>query len=109
MHSSFREGGSWTILEAMAHGVPVICQDRAGMKDLVTDKCGFRIAAKKPDELTDGIANSLGRLYSNPTLTGKMGTAGQYRIRNTYTWTNVAERICNIKETLDGHETKSAY
>lgn len=96
VHSSFREGGSWTILEAMAHGVPAICQDRAGMKDMVTSECGTKIAAATPDELVDGLVKSLGRYYRNLELIQKQGCAAQERVKRKYSWATCAARIEDV-------------
>ena len=96
IHSSFREGGSWTILEAMAHGVPVICQDRAGMKDMVTSECGTKIAAATPDELVEGLAASLGRYYRNPETILTQGETGQERVKSRYSWGRIASMIDDV-------------
>ena len=93
VHSSFREGGSWTILEAMAHGVPVICQDRAGMKDMVTAECGMKIRAANPDEFVAGIAGALGRYYHNPEMCRQQGFATQVRVKGLYSWHRIATMI----------------
>ena len=96
VHSSFREGGSWTILEAMAHSVPVICQDRAGMKDMVTSECGTKITAATPDELVEGIAVSLGRYYRNPETILTQGEAGQEIVKSRYSWSRNAAMIDDV-------------
>jgi len=93
VHSSFREGGSWTILEAMAHGVPVVCQDRAGMKDMVTDDCGVRISARNPEDLKSGIASALRAYYDNPGRIQAQGHAAQRRIAEHYRWGAIADAI----------------
>lgn len=93
VHSSFREGGSWTILEAMAHGVPVISQDRAGMKDMVTAECGTKIRAANPDEFVAGIAGALGRYYHNLEMCRQQGFATQVRVKGLYSWHRIATMI----------------
>ena len=93
IHASFREGVSWTILEAMAHGVPVICQDRAGMRDVVTDLCGQKIAAATPNELIEKMSVALQAYMAEPALVERQGLAAQARIRGQYQWHQVAERI----------------
>lgn len=93
VHSSFREGVSWTILEAMAHGVPVICQDRAGMKDVVAHNCGVRIAAASPHELITQMAEALLDFYQHPERVRELGEAGQARIKAEYQWSRIADAI----------------
>lgn len=93
VHSSFREGGSWTILEAMAHGVPVICQDRAGMKDMVLDGCGSKIVAASPDELINTVAIYLKQYHSDPNLVKCHGLSAQHRVEKVYRWGYIVEKI----------------
>ena len=105
VHSSFREGGSWTILEAMAHAVPVICQDRAGMKDMVTDECGTKIDADTPESLVTGIAGALLRYYCNFGVRQMQGVAGRLRVREQYTWMNCYALINKIyAEVINGQK-----
>ena len=101
VHSSFREGGSWTILEAMAHGVPVICQDRAGMKDMVTPECGTKITAVTPDKLVASNAGSLGQYYRNPKTIQQQGSSAQERVKGLYSWDRIAVMIDGVYEDLN--------
>ena len=96
VHLSFREGGSWTILEAMAHGVPVICQNRAGMKDMVTDDSGAKIVAVTPDELVDAAAQNMMEYYNNRELIHCHGSAAQKRVEQVYRWENIADAIDGV-------------
>lgn len=100
VHASFREGVSWTILEAMAQGLPVVCQNRAGMKDLVVDGCGERISAATPAALREEIANALHKFYAHPDLLRVCGTAAQSRVASEYTWQGIAEVIEKVYAKL---------
>ena len=99
VHSSFREGGSWTILEAMAHGVPVICQDRAGMKDMVTNDCGTKVSTVTPEGLVKGLADALQEYYQDPKEIQIRGCEGQERVKHNYSWTVCADRINRVFNT----------
>ena len=96
LHGSFIEAAAWSILEAMVHGVPVVCQNRSGMADMVTDECGTKVRAATPDELTDGFANALGAYYRNPGLVETHGLAGQRRVREHYSWKVCGEALDKI-------------
>ena len=100
IHSSFREGGSWTILEAMAHGVPVICQDRAGMKDMVTGKCGTKVVATTPESLVNGLVDALIEYYQDPETIQNRGRAGQERVKRNYSWGSAVLSIERIYEKV---------
>lgn len=100
VHSSFREGGSWTILEAMAHGVPVICQNRAGMKDMVTNECGTKVKATTPKELVEGIASALLGYCQSYELIRRKGKEGQGRVNGIYSWQEICDAVCRIYERV---------
>lgn len=99
IHSSFREGGSWTILEAMAHGVPVVCQHRAGMKDMVTSECGTKITAATPSGLVNGLADALLKYHQDHEAIQIHGRAGQERVMHNYSWTVCADGIDRVFKT----------
>ena len=61
LHGSFIEAAAWSILEAMIHGVPVVCQNRSGMADMVTDECGTKVGAATPSDLINGFVRILRR------------------------------------------------
>lgn len=93
LHLSFREGGSWSILEAMAHGLPVICQKASGMDDMVADDCGSKITASTPDELVATAAKHLMAYYADRNLIMRQGLAAQRRVAEVYRWQNI---VCAI-------------
>ena len=48
IHPSFREGGSWSIMESMFYGNPVICFDTSGPKDMGTSETGILVDLDNP-------------------------------------------------------------
>ena len=93
LHGSFREGASWTILEGMANGLPVVCQARAGMVDMVPPDCGTPIKAASPDELIEAMSSAMMDYYRNPGLVKKHGTAGAERVAGVYRWPAIVSSI----------------
>ena len=96
LHLSFREGGSWSILEAMAHGLPVICQRASGMDDMVGDDCGSKIAVGTPDGLVADAAHCLMEYYGNRELICRHGLAAQKRVDEVFRWKNIADVIDGV-------------
>jgi glycosyltransferase involved in cell wall biosynthesis len=81
-------------IEAMAHKVPVVATDIAAIPDFVLNgENGFRVAPYD----TQGLANVLVQLLSNPALCRRMGERG-HEISKTYTWDNTG-RI--MRETIE--------
>ena len=96
LHLSFREGGSWSILEAMAHGLPVICQRASGMDDMVGDDCGGKIAADTPAGLVADTAHRLMEYYEDRELIRRQGLAAQKRVDKVFRWKNVVDVIDGV-------------
>jgi len=95
MQPSFREGGSWSIMEAMMNGLPVICLDTSGPKDMVTDQCGLLINMHSPQQVTNDIADGLHELVFNNKLYKKLSNNAKERIRTEYNWRKRREQIKN--------------
>jgi len=75
--SSFQEGISNSIMEYMVCGLPVICSDSGGNRELVIDgETGFVI----PSENVDSFVEKLIFMKNNPNVSRKMGRAGQERV-----------------------------
>lgn len=96
LHLSFREGGSWSILEAMAHGLPVICQKASGMDDMVGDDCGGKIVATTPDALVDAAAQKMMDYYNDRELIRRHGLAAQKRVDEVFRWKNIVDVIDGV-------------
>ena len=83
---SLREGGSWSLMEAMAIGLPVICLDWAGMAIITDDNCAIRIPVSNPEQMPKDMAGAIITLIKNPGLREAMGKAGRNRIKEVYNW-----------------------
>lgn len=79
---AFREDYGLTVIEAMAHGRPVIvCEDGGGLVDFVADgECGLVV-----EPTASAIAEAVERLASDDDLAAAMGAAALERSR-LYTW-----------------------
>lgn len=62
---SIREGLSVSMLEAMSNGLPIVCSDIRGNRDLIKDgEGGFLVS---PHD-ADGFCNGIKTLYENPEM-----------------------------------------
>lgn len=75
---SFREGLSASVMEAMASGLPVICSDIRGNRDLVMPQGGFLV---KPQD-ADGFANAMSAMAKDAQFRADMGAYNLERIKN---------------------------
>lgn len=78
LFSSLQEGLPRSTMEAMAMGLPCICSDIRGNRDLIDKgKGGFLISPKD----ADGFANDITTLIENPDLANEMGEYNKQKIK----------------------------
>ncbi len=96
LHPSFREGGSWAIMEAMSYGLPVICLNTSGPKDMVTEKCGILIPLSSPSQVKQDIGNGLLKLSQEISFFKTLSKNAQDRIETCYSWHRRGEEIFDV-------------
>ncbi|MCI8280168.1 MAG: glycosyltransferase family 4 protein [Lachnospiraceae bacterium] len=91
MMTSFREGLSRSVMEAMASGLPVVATRIRGNVDLIDENGGYFVAVN--DER--GAAKSIELLKENAMLRIKMGAYNKERVKN-FSKECVQERMLEI-------------
>jgi glycosyltransferase involved in cell wall biosynthesis len=94
--SSFREGLSVSLMEAMAAGLPVVCSNIRGNTDLIQDGYGGFIHA--PEDCI-GFAQSIDKLIENNELRKEMGKRNKEEVKK-YDKHVVKERMKEIYQLL---------
>jgi glycosyltransferase involved in cell wall biosynthesis len=67
---SFHDSSGNVIIEALAHGLPVVCLDLGGPKELIDETCGIIIPTGKHTEqaVVDNITGAINTLADHPEL-----------------------------------------
>lgn len=82
----------FALLETMACGLPVICSDKVGTKDVIKEGIdGFVVRTRDVKALKEKILY----LYENPHICQEMGRRAQENVTGNFTWDNYGERIVN--------------
>lgn len=97
---SYREPGGSVVLEAMAHGLPLVVCDRGGPGANVDDSCAFRLPAISPQQLAADCALALRTLVKDPDLRLRMGTAGRAHAGNNHLWQHRLERMSALYDEI---------
>jgi glycosyltransferase involved in cell wall biosynthesis len=93
--TSLRDTSGNVVLEALAGGVPVVCLDHQGVRDIVTPECGIKVPVTRPAEVVAGLTAALDRLARDPGLRGRLGRGALARARY-YHWSEQGERMAAV-------------
>jgi glycosyltransferase involved in cell wall biosynthesis len=65
---SLHDSGGFVVLEALAHGLPVVCLDLGGPKDIVTSNSGVVVRNNGQDtaQIATAMAREISRLVAAP-------------------------------------------
>ncbi|MEO8042319.1 MAG: glycosyltransferase, partial [Acidobacteriota bacterium] len=90
------EGTPNVLLEAMAHGVPVVATKVGGVPEIVTEKCGILV---NPLSLPD-LAEAVIRLTAEPLVRKEMGNAGRAYVERNHSQSSLGRRLTEIYSKL---------
>ncbi|HEY4309386.1 MAG TPA: glycosyltransferase [Pirellulales bacterium] len=99
--TSLRDNSGTVMLEAMGAGVPVICLDHQGARDIVTPECGIKIALSTPRKVVADMATALVEFGGNYALRSRLGNAAYARAKK-YLWDNLGRQTAIVyREVLN--------
>jgi glycosyltransferase involved in cell wall biosynthesis len=89
IHTAVTEGVPQVLLEAQAHGVPIVATDVGGVSEVVTDNVnGLLVPPGRPRALADAVS----RLVRDPEMARELASAGLEHVRN-HTLESESERV----------------
>jgi glycosyltransferase involved in cell wall biosynthesis len=97
--TSLRDASDHMVLEALGHGVPVMCLDHHGAGDIVTPACGIKIPVTHPGHAIAAMASSILSLAEDRSRLVQLSAGACDRARN-YLWSENAARIASIYHNL---------
>ncbi len=105
MFPSLHDSSGNVVLEAMAHGLPVVCLDLGGPGVMVDETCGrvVRTWGRSRDAVVDGLAHALTELADDPAARTRLAQGALARARK-YAWDVRVKRFYSAYGTIDGHE-----
>lgn len=107
IHPSVREGGSHSIMEAMACGIPVICLDNAGPGYMVDDNSGIKINGKNNNEIITEIANAAFKLLTNNDFYETLSNGARSRVNENFLWNQIGDRLNTLYQKVYHGEISS--
>ena len=73
-------------LEAMGLGRPVICLDRGGIRNQVSEEVGFRVGGDTPEEAIAGIHEAMRSIVERRELVALKGDLARERVKRHFSW-----------------------
>ncbi len=98
---SLKEGGTWSLMEAMAIGLPVICLDWAGMAVETDEQTAIQLPVTNPKQMEIDMGQAITHLIENPELRKKLGTAARQRIKDVFNWDAKGEFMEKLFDQLE--------
>jgi colanic acid/amylovoran biosynthesis glycosyltransferase len=83
------EGIPVSLMEAMAHSVPVVSTETGGIPEMLGEGAGLLV----PPGDAEALADALHRLLRDPALRSRLGTAGRRRIEEQYSVERTTEDL----------------
>ena len=96
---SFAEGTPNGVIEAMAHGIPVIASNVGGIPDIIDADSGILVP---PGDAT-ALADAMATLANDPKRRNEMGAAARERHQKLFAPTVVVPLLLNVYQRLAGN------
>lgn len=90
--TSVHEGSPNVVLEALAHGIPVVATKVGGVPEVLNEECGILV---DPSDL-DAMCAATSKLIRDRELRFRMGRNGQQYVANTHSPAQLHERLTGI-------------
>lgn len=99
------EGSGMAVLEAMAHGLPVICLDRGGAGEMVAHNNGVSIPYKGFEATQETLALGMELLIKDEPLRRHVAKNGAQWVAHAATWESKGEQLDWIyDQAVEHHE-----
>jgi glycosyltransferase involved in cell wall biosynthesis len=92
------EGGGMSVVEALSHGLPVICFDNFGPGESVDDSCGLRIKVDGRKHAITNFAGCLSAIYLDDNLRKHMSGNARKRVKDNFLWSHRGDTLKEIYE-----------
>lgn len=111
LHPSLHDSGGNVIVEALRHGVPVVCWNHAGPGAMVDGSCGAAVDCSGSDlrKALEGMASAVRRLATDPTAWSSASSGALERARSYFSSEAHAQRIdASYREAVARHQVQAS-
>lgn len=102
INTALRDSGCFVVMEAMSVGVPTVCINTGGVKEMTTTDTSIKVDPCKYDEMIDKLALGVIELVNNKELRKKLGHNSYERINSKYLYNiKVLQIVEQYKKAID--------
>ncbi len=101
--TSLRDTSGNVVLEALAAGVPVVCFDHQGARDMVSERSGVRIPVTSPERAVEDWARVIRELYFDAERLLRLSEGATEQARS-FLWDRNGDRVNALYREVAGHE-----
>ncbi|WP_227021315.1 glycosyltransferase family 4 protein [Oceaniferula marina] len=105
LYPSLHDSGAFTVLEAMASGLPIICLDRGGPALSVTNECGKVVVTRGRADTIDGLVTAVKYYLDHPSKVTEHGANGRMRVEEAYNWKQKAKQMTELYSSIINRTT----
>jgi len=106
--TSLRDTSGNVVLEALSHGVPVICFDHQGVGDMVTPASGIKIPVNHPEQAIESLSRAVRSLGDDRGRLLMLSCGACARARE-FLWAENGARINSIYWSLAGARRRQPH
>ncbi len=104
--TSLRDTTGAVMVEALGAGLPVICLDHQGARDVVTEDCGIKIPVTGPRETIAGLREAIVRLARDPAQRERLSRGAVERAKE-FLWSRHGEKMAAVyRQVLEVYSEK---
>ena len=97
--TSLRDTTGGVMLEGLAAGLPVVCLDHQGGREVITSDCGFLIEPKNPRQVIADLSTALLRLEQDPELRQRLANCAVRRAKG-YLWNANGDQMARVYQRV---------
>ncbi len=93
---SYTDALPLTVIESMAHGLPVVASQIGGIPELVDEQTGILVAVDDPDALASAVVS----LLNDGDRRARMSRAARARVEQEFSWEVITPEWVRLYETM---------
>lgn len=98
---SLREGGVWSLMEAMALGLPAVCVNTSGMAVIADTKSAVLVEPHSQQQMIEDFSLALQNLEKSPELRKKLGRQARLRIETHFRWQHKGDFMAKLFNEME--------